>query len=298
MKKHRVGIVVLNWNNYFDTAQCMHSLENSNNIEFQIVIVDSGSIDGSANRLALDFPGCTILRLGENRGFSGGMNAGLSELLETTEYILCCNNDVIFDENALQLMVETADRYPQAAAIGPRVISNQDRTLFQKRAGVINIWKSKSDPKWQHETPADLVGDANEVLKLPGACFLVRTDFVKNIGLMDERYFLYYADTDWQARMREKGYRLINEPRARVYHKISSTIRRTAKESFYYDTRDLLYFVSQYYPAHVLTYSFINLAARRLISLIFDRQNKSSKSINMLALAYWHFIFGVRGKTF
>src|SRR5437763_7318693 len=110
-KKPRIYVVVLNWNNYADTQKCLESLRTATYSNLRIIVVDNGSIDGSGQRLAREYPEWPVILNDSNLGFSRGCNVGIRAALEdeTCAYVLLLNNDATATPSFLEKAVEAAE---------------------------------------------------------------------------------------------------------------------------------------------------------------------------------------------
>ena len=217
-----VTVLVLNWNGKADTLACLESLSNLTYARRDTVVVDNGSSDGSAGEIARTFPDVTVLETGANLGFTGGNNIGLKHVLGTSaDCVLILNNDTQVDPDFLGRLVQDLHSHGSRTILGAITLSNEhrDRVLFGG-----GFW----DPgtlhfRWLQET-IDSKLYAAETLEtdyIQGSAMLIPTPALRDVGLLDDRYFLTYEDTDWCYRARKLGYRILLSTRARVWHKES-----------------------------------------------------------------------------
>ena len=125
----RVVVVLLNWNSYEHTSNCIDSLQLCVPQYFDIILVDNGSSDNSGLELHRQYPFVKYLPSLENRGFAGGNNLGFRyALAHQYEYVLMLNNDVFVESNFLDELVNYLDAHPTVGAIQPKIFFNHDRT--------------------------------------------------------------------------------------------------------------------------------------------------------------------------
>lgn len=296
--KPRVGIVILNWNNFSDTKETLLAIKKQTYSNFEVVIVDGRSSDNSTHRVQKLFPQYHYIYLTKDSGYSGGNNAGIKYLLSRkVNYILSMNNDVIMNSDCLENLVLYLKSNKTVGIVGPRMYSYSNRDMFQRSGGYVNIFKSKPMPKWIKESEAtDELNNPYEVKKLPGALILLKSEVIQKIGLMDENFFLYYGDTDWQKRVSDAGYKQIAVPQAKAYHKVSATTGRGSMKVLYYDSRDFLNYVFKHHGFFVLVYSFIKSYLQRMIQIINSDTSNKLKQFQYLNLAYTHFLLRKSGK--
>lgn len=172
-----------------------------------VVIVDNASTDGCADVLAKLVPAASVIRNTVNKGFGSANNQGVA--LVKTPYALLLNPDCEISDDALHALIDTAERYPQAAIIAPQGWRSKDNVqpsyrhaFYEHRPkGSYHIPDGTCSAKWLH-----------------GCCLLVRVDAFRQFGGFDERFFLYYEDDDLCLRALQSGYDCLLEPQATVLH--------------------------------------------------------------------------------
>lgn len=241
----RVTIIVLNWNGVADTRECLTSLAQVSYDNFGVLVVDNGSSDGSEQILKEAWPGIPILQTGANLGYAGGNNAGIREALrDFPDYVLLLNNDTVVAPDFLDALVEAAEANPAGGFFGPAILSFDDepRVLAlgganwdQDRCAFRNLGKNRPLQNQPLKTvlPVDYP---------TGCSLLVRRSVLDKIGLMDERYFLTFEESDWCFRGREAGFLSFAVPAARVQHKVSVSFGGGQSPLMrYFMTRNVLY---------------------------------------------------------
>ena len=217
-----VTIIVLNYNNYNDTIECIKSLKQINYTNYEILVIDNASSNNSYNILKEKFSDLQIYKTKKNLGFTGGINFGINQALEMKQqYILVLNNDTIVEKDFLTHLVETMQIFPDAAAVGGLILAEHDRKTIWYAGGKLIPWRGIA----KHHFKNSKIDDYHENLIHPvtfisGCMTLLRTEFLRIIGLRDDRFFLHLEDIEYSARILAKGYKLIYNPRSRIYHKI------------------------------------------------------------------------------
>jgi GT2 family glycosyltransferase len=209
----RVICVVINWNGWRDTIVCVESLMAQEYPKLEIVLVDNGSTDDSVDRIRAVFPTIVLLTAVENRGFAAGSNVGIRYALEHgAEFVWLLNNDIVAPPDTLKkLVAETAD--PQVGIVGSVL-------QYLDRPETVQAWGGGSIVPWigyarHFDAPAVL--DARSFLTF--ASVLLRRDLLEQVGLLDERYFMYFEDSDLCFRARSGGWRLAVAAETAVLHK-------------------------------------------------------------------------------
>lgn len=240
----RVAIIVLNWNRRADTVACLESLRALTYPDYEVVVVDNHSSDGSAAAVRQRFPDVTLIENAENLGYTGGNNAGLRHALEQrADYALLLNNDTVVDPGCLSALVAVAEADPAVGMVGPLIYYFDQPTVIWSAGGAID-WRrgttwmvgldEPDDGQWDAPRPVDFI---------TGCALLVKAETMRQIGLLDERFFAYYEDTEWCVRAARAGYRLFLVPAAKVWHKISPIRQAVSPAVHYYMTRNRLLFL-------------------------------------------------------
>jgi GT2 family glycosyltransferase len=216
-----VCILLLNWNNWKDTNECLASLQALDYDNRRVLVLDNGSTDGSVERIRKRFPEAEIVTLGDNLGFAKANNLGIQIALgRGADYVWLLNNDTTVDAKALRAMVEKAETDPKIGAVGSAIYCMSEPERLQAwGGGYVNFWLGRAR---HHCKP---VAD-DKIQYLTGASLLLRRSVLESLGLLDERFFLYWEDTDYCFRLRHAGWRLAVAAHSKVWHKETATIRK------------------------------------------------------------------------
>ncbi len=210
-------------------AACLRTVEGSTGVTLDVRVVDNHSTDGSADMVQQDFPSVGLIRNGENRGFAAANNMAIRDL--ASRYVLLLNPDTEVPADAIANMVAFMDATPQAAICGPLVRFPDGRfqscgypfpTLLRefrqsKRIGRVARWLVGEDP------PLDIPDAPVEREWVDGCCLLIRTAVIRQIGLLDEQYFLYAEELDWCFQARRHGWRVFALPGVTIVHHLGSS---------------------------------------------------------------------------
>jgi hypothetical protein len=232
-----VGIVLLNYKNPEMTIKCLNSLLNLEYADWEVVVVDNASRDGSVEKIRAAYPSVTVIESESNVGYSKGNRIGYEYFLEKrVGYLWLLNNDTEVDPASLGSMLEVMTSGPRIGAVGCRI---EDVTLKGKiltfGGGKISFWLGRS---WHVIHPDRL----DSLDFLTGASLLVPMKVFEEIGFVDDGYFLYYEDTDFSFELRKHDFRLMVASNAIVYHNESSTIGRRSIKQCYYINRSFVRF--------------------------------------------------------
>lgn len=305
---NRTYIIIVNWNGWRDTIECLESLMLLEYPDFRIVVCDNGSEDDSILKLrewseitfgsglwqelsrtvtenggGITGTRFTLVTNGENLGFAGGNNVGLRYALSCgdAEYCWLLNNDTVVDAFALAAMVERMKEKPDAGMCGSTLREYDNRHKIQALGGAVYYkWFGIA---WHigRTISGDVLPDQVLVEKkmdyVVGASLLVRSSYIIEVGLMAEDYFLYFEEIDWVSRG-QRRYSLAYAPKSVVYHKVGASIgtatnpRRKSFQCDYYTLRNRILFTSRYCPA-VLPVVYLGLAGEMLVRVLCGRMD-------------------------
>lgn len=246
--KRKVFIIILNWNGYRDTDECIRSLMELSYPSYQIVVVDNGSTDGSVARLKEEFKEIVCIANKENLGFAGGNNVGVRYALEhEADYVLLLNNDTIVAPSMLDKLVEAGEADAGIGILGAKIYCYPESSRLWGAGGEIDWMHGKTYHIGYHEPDDGQWNRAMDVDYVSGCALMVKRGVLEKAGLLDERYFLYYEETDFCIRARNKGFRVLYVPEAKLWHKVSSTTGGGYGPIYtYYMTRNRLLFMRRY----------------------------------------------------
>lgn len=226
-----ISICVLNWNTAADLRRCLSSLVGAapcgRPLLREIIVVDNASTDGSVDMVRREFPQVQLIANKANRGFAAGHNQAIRA--SSGRYILLLNADTIVQEGTLETLTGIMDTVPRAAVAGPKLL-NADGSLqyscrrfprfttglFRKAPLGRLLPDNRFDREylmssWHHST-------MRQVDWVSGAALLLRRDALRQIGLLDEGYFMYCEDVDWCYRARRAGWQVWYIPQAVITH--------------------------------------------------------------------------------
>ncbi|OGZ32715.1 MAG: hypothetical protein A2V69_00770 [Candidatus Portnoybacteria bacterium RBG_13_40_8] len=229
----KVFIIVLHYQNWGDTNECLKSLEKLDYPNFEKIVIDNDKY---------------------NRGFAGGNNLGIKKAMEkNADYILLLNNDTVVEPDFLRKLVGAGENNERAGILGPLIYEyGTDKIHFA--GGKINWLYTKG----RHVTRATDY--------ITGACLLIKRKVIEEIGLMDEDYFLYCEDVDWCLKARKRGFSCLVVLDSKISHKVSKNAKIESFSYIYYHTRNGLLLARK--NASI----FIQLLAYKISFLIYLKQ--------------------------
>jgi GT2 family glycosyltransferase len=243
-----VSVIILNWNAATDTIACIQQFAGWQRIRPTIWVVDNASQDGSPALIAQQHPHIHLLRNTRNQGFAGGTNRGIEAALQKGDApLLLLNNDARIEEEALTQLITSLCEDPTIGVIGPLLyLAKQPDTLIAagSRNLVLHIHNlNKHPPVGCPVFPVEYIS---------GSVALIRAQLLREIGLLDERYFFNVEVADLCRRARQRGYSTMIAAHARAYHDLdrSSPLRGTLHT--YYLIRNRFLYIRKFYQASQL----------------------------------------------
>lgn len=264
----RVGVVILTWHNSVDTIECINSALGLDYPNREIIVVDNASADGSREVVRQWCGGrdVTFIASPSNLGYAGGNNQGIRHAMASCDYVWIINNDTAFGPRALAPMVEMAEG--GADIVGSKLLMMSDPAIINAAGGgALSPWIGNATQSGAGQRDEGQWDAPRELEYVTGASMLVRRKVIEAIGLMDERYFLYWEDVDWCIRARRRGFKLMYCPKSVMLHKEGGTTGGVSAFADYYWVRNGLMITARYYPhflplvipAYILKHTIVRL---------------------------------------
>ncbi len=223
-------IIVVSYNTKDYTLKCLRSIKEQHHSldDIEVIVVDNSSIDGSVEAIQNDFPWVILIKNKNNLGFAAANNIGLQKA--KGKLILLLNSDTVLLYDTLDVMINIfAENKNIGAATARLELPDKSLDLASHRGfptpwnaltyflGLERIFPNTAIFSGYHQTFKDF-NLIHEVDAISGACFFVRSQVVKQVGLLDERFFMYAEDIDWCIRIKEAGWKIYFNPNAKVVH--------------------------------------------------------------------------------
>jgi len=311
-----VYIVIVNWNCWKDTVDCLESLLLLAYPGHRVVLCDNGSTDGSLAEIrkwaegrglayaeydaahgapgggeAMD-PRLVLIRSGKNLGFAGGNNVGLRYALGQgdLDYAWLLNNDTVVEPDALSFLVRRMEEEPGAGMCGSTLRLFHDPQRIQAQGG--GHYCRWIGLPWHYGrlSPRGNAPDQRRAQKrmnyVEGASMLVSRRFLEEVGLMCEDYFLYFEEADWALRARGR-FTLAYAAQSVVHHKVGTSIGTSsnpAKKSYlcdFFNIRNRILFTRRFYPASLPTV-YLTLCGALLLRLLLGKWDRAAMVLRLL----------------
>jgi len=285
----KVAIIILNWNNYKDTKKCLISLEKIDYPNYDIIVIDNGSTDGSGKKLKEIFPSYTFISNKENIGYTGGNNLGIKRVIsEGTYYILILNNDTkVVNPNFLYKMIERMNEKPSVGIIGPKVFGSdgivQETILFVPT--LLNSIRESLFFKIHRKTKKNY-DIAQFVEAVSGVCWLIRREVIQTVGLLDEDYFMYCEEQDYCYRAGKAGWKIMYYPVESIIHYKNpedKNISRTYRQ-YIYARKNIVLFIRKHYGFLKALALAILFLVSNILKVIFSKLTGRKKDFYSIPL--------------
>jgi GT2 family glycosyltransferase len=237
-----VSVVIVNWNTEELLGNCLESIYRNTKIPgFEVIVVDNNSSDNSVKMVRERFPQTIVIENEKNEGYAAANNIGINRA--RGRYVLVLNSDTIFTDDSLSRICSFADKHEDAAVFGCKIV-NKDMTLQQNTylfPSLLNLalavsYLYKIFPRsrffarermgWWDWT------DAREVEVIVGCYMLVRMEAIREVGLMDNDYFMYFEETDWCYRFKKAGWKNLYAPVSEVIHLGGGSTKKNRDKMF------------------------------------------------------------------
>ena len=223
-----VSVVIVAWNAKDYVSECLHSLQHQTIcIPLEVIVVDNHSADGTAEMVSQEFPEVILIRNAHNLGFAGGNNEGIRR--STGNHIFLINSDVNVPPDCLNALYVYIEQHPEIGILGPRMVAPDGKTArscmrfptlwnsFCRALGLDSVFRRSKlfggflmrDFNHDHIASVDV---------LNGWFWMVRRTALDQVGLLDERFFMYGEDIDWCRRFHDAGWKVVLYPGAEALH--------------------------------------------------------------------------------
>lgn len=270
----RVAGIVVNWNRKDDTLRCLASLARAAVPPVDVFLVDNASTDGSVAAVRAAFPDVTLLENERNLGFAEGNNVAIRAALAAGyPYLLLLNNDATIAPDAVERLLRPLIADPWVGVTSPAICYMDAPERVWSAGGAIERRRGAVSSAHLDRPAAEMPPAPFAVDHVSGCCMLVRAAAVAAAGLLDARFFMYYEETEWCARLARAGYRLVVEPRARAWHAIVPSAQEGSPAIAYYMTRNhLLFLLATAAPLSAWLYT-LGTQLRTVASLFLRRHS-------------------------
>jgi GT2 family glycosyltransferase len=287
MRDPSVSIIVLNWNGWLDTVECLESIYHLNYSNYHVIVVDNNSSDDSIEKIndyalgnievksnflkydQTDKPieiitnkeycdleknsgsnkQLILITNYKNYGFAEGNNIGIEFALKklNPNYILLLNNDTVVDKDFLNILVQEGEKDPKIGLIGPKIYYYDNPNIIWCIGGKIGWKLARGLHVGINEEDTGQYDEKMNSDYINGSAILIKRRVLDEIGLLDEKFFLYFEETDLALRASKNGYNSTYIPTSKIWHKVSKSGGGIKKEiGLYYITRNRWLFMKKW----------------------------------------------------
>ncbi|HRY52779.1 MAG TPA: glycosyltransferase family 2 protein [Candidatus Portnoybacteria bacterium] len=291
----KVFIIIINFNGWPDTKECLDSLARVDYDNFEVILIDNASKEKpqTAGFSSQKFKVRTILNQ-ENLGFAGANNQGIKLALENkADYVLLLNNDTTVEPDFLTKLVAEAEDDETAGIVGPLICFYDEKDKIWSAGGRIANNFTRGELIAYQEAEDGNYQVAEQVDYISGTCLLIKAEIIKKIGLISEDYFLYYEDTDWCLRASRAGFRSLLVPQAKIYHKASRSTVEASYPYIYYHSRNGLMFGERFGNRIIVPLFSVWIFLKQVAKLVFKYRKDWAKPVMRGVCDFWR---GKKGK--
>lgn len=292
-----VGILTVTYNSAAFIDEFAASLRHIDYPTFELIAVDNASTDDTVARLSHLYPEAIVHRTETNLGFAAGNNLGIRDCLERGyDYILFLNNDTVVTPEFLSRLVSAADF---RTIVVPKILYYYNPRLLSTHAGDFdwNWGRFRATFHARADTPA--ASRPRQLRTASFCCALVPARAFREVGLLDEQFFMYYEETDWLQRAQGLGYRLLYEPRAVIFHRESGSSGGgwMTPLKLYYATRNRPYLLRKHLTKAAYCRFLAYFWLTRLPLFLRYSLSRDRRFLRALLLALVHIVEGRMGRT-
>ncbi len=243
-----VSIVTLNWNGTDVTCEFLESTKNFTYKNYEIIVVDNGSKDDPTERiLAGNYPNVKIVKSPVNLGSAGGNNFGMRHSRPDYDFVFQVNNDAEVTPDLIEKCLQPFYEDASIGAVCPKIRFHHNPTIIQYAGfnkmsmltGKTTAVGSLEEDKGQHDTPG-------YTHSAHGCAMMVKREVVDKVGMMAEKYFVYYDESDWSARIIKAGYKIYYQAKGLIFHKESMSMGKESALKVHYMTRNRIFYMRRH----------------------------------------------------
>jgi len=294
-----VAIVVVNWDKKDCTLNLLASLQNIYYDNYEIIIIDNASTDGSSEAIQKNFPAIHLIKNSVNLGGTGGFNTGICHALKYNryKYIWLLDNDAEVEGDTLKELVTIMEEDMRIGIAGSRIVDIKNKDITIEAGGFFSWDAIEVVPFLRNEKDIIIKEKVLDVDYVAICSALVRTDSLKKVGLMDERYFIFWDDMDWGLQFKKNKFRVVSVLTSVAYHP-PFTEKRSLFVDFYYGYRNsLLVYAKHAKFLRLFVLYFNNLRYRSKVLVFFGLTGRHDlMSIGFSAI--FDFIRGLWGRKY
>ena len=257
----KVSVITVNWNNFNDSAECLESLRKTTYSNFEVIVVDNGSVGDDVSLLKQRFGDSIRLIVNDkNSGFAGGCNIGIKDALARgADYVVLLNNDTVVAPDFLEGLVRVAQSDERVGIAGGKVFCYELPELIWFAGGIINYRTGRTPIRGSGEADKGQFDEIVRVDWISGCFMFISRDVLQAVGMLDERFFFGWEDVDLCVRAARKGFKVLFVPESRIWHKGFGIDKRDRLMGMpvYYATRGQFLFMEKHFAKPQLAVAWL-----------------------------------------
>ena len=257
----KVSVITVNWNNFNDSAECLESLRKTTYPNFEVMVVDNGSVGDDVSLLKQRFGDSIRLVVNDkNSGFAGGCNIGIKDALARgADYVVLLNNDTVVAPDFLEGLVKVAQSDKRVGVAGGKVFCYELPELIWFAGGIINYRTGRTPIRGSGEADKGQFDKVVGVDWISGCFMFISRDVLQAVGMLDERFFFGWEDVDLCVRAARKGFKVLFVPESRIWHKGFGVNKRDRLMGMpvYYATRGQFLFMDKHFAKPQLAVAWL-----------------------------------------
>ena len=240
--KLMVSIIIPHWNGIDVLSECLESLKKTRYSDFEIIVVDNASSDGSARWIKDNHPDIVLVENEENYGYAGGCNRGAA--IAKGDYVVFLNNDTVHDQHWLEPLISRMESDRNIAAVQPKILNYFQRDLFDYAGGAgghMDIFCfpfTRGRMFLDQEVDKSQYDTAETCFWASGTAMVVRKDEFNKAGRFDEIFFAHMEEIDLCWRFHAMGFQVWSEPKSVVFHKNAVSLPMYSHQKYYLNHRN------------------------------------------------------------
>ncbi len=277
-----VAIVIVNWNKKDYVINLLSSLQTIEYENYELIVIDNASSDDSVEAIKKEYLNLKLIVNKENLGGTGGFNTGIKYALDqhTYDYIWLLDNDAEVEKRTLSELVKAMESDSDIGIAGSRIMDTEQRDITVEAGALIRRDTIGVNPLYRNSKEIDLKHNILDVDYVAICSALVRVKSLEKVGLMDERYFIFWDDMDWGLEFKEAGYRVVAVINSLVYHP-AFTEKRGVLVDYYYGNRNSLLAYSKHLKPTKLIPLFYSFLRHKITSLLLIGLNGSTSKMKL-----------------
>lgn len=261
-------IILLNYNNWQDTIECVHSLNKSGVNSSNIIIIENCSTDNSKDKLSEFVSDVQVVHNYKNLGFTGGNNVGIKYALENKyDYAIVLNNDTIIEsKDSIRILIDGMEEHPDVTIGTGRIFYYPQKDKIWYDGGKLINWRaSVIHYNYRKKVNEVKLNDSLKEINFISGCYMcIRLKDFSRLGYMDENFFIYLDDLEYSARAVKNNLKLMYFPQAIIYHKAIGEEKQSPK-MVYYSMRNRHLLIKKHFGLTTKFYFEIVLILKRII---------------------------------